>query len=330
MRLGLGLGVTMVRGGGTPPPPPAPVAAFSGTPLSGDAPLTVAFTDESTGVITGYLWEKKESAGSWMDFEGTPTAQNPTEDFDAGEWDVRLTVTGPGGSDSETKLAYVTADWIPASLPSLAAWYTALAVPGANTDPVATWLDETASNRDLEQASAGSRPVLLTAIPSVSFDGTNDYLTFAGALADVVGSVLVAFVTGTTAFATRGKQALFSTANEGAADEWFEVGIDATGRVYWEWNDGGDKRTAVGSTFLEQSTAYALALTFDGTDYYASVNGVEQNPVTFKAYAAGMGWFGDVAGADNLVMAGTVTSGGLVRPFQGQVMELAIYSGDIT
>ena len=37
--------------------PPAPVAIFSGTPLSGDAPLTVQFTDASTGTITGYAWD---------------------------------------------------------------------------------------------------------------------------------------------------------------------------------------------------------------------------------------------------------------------------------
>ena len=38
-----------------------------------------------------------------------PTAQNPTEDFDAETWDVRLTVTGPGGDDTETRTDYILA-----------------------------------------------------------------------------------------------------------------------------------------------------------------------------------------------------------------------------
>lgn len=69
-----------------------PVAEFSGTPLTGCAPLSVAFTDESTNTPTAWLWEKNDGSG-WVNFSGTPTAQNPTEDFAAGTWDVRLTAT---------------------------------------------------------------------------------------------------------------------------------------------------------------------------------------------------------------------------------------------
>ena len=36
--------------------PPPPVAAFSGTPTSGSAPLTVAFTDASTVNPSGWAW----------------------------------------------------------------------------------------------------------------------------------------------------------------------------------------------------------------------------------------------------------------------------------
>lgn len=57
--------------------------------------------------MTTYSWEKKESAGSWVPFEGTPTAQNPTEDFDAGTWDIRVTATDGVQSNTKTRLAYV-------------------------------------------------------------------------------------------------------------------------------------------------------------------------------------------------------------------------------
>ena len=85
-----------------------PVADFSGTPVSGAAPLSVVFTDSSTNTPTSWLWEKNSGAG-WVNFAGTPTDQNPTESFAAGTWSVRLTATNAGGSDPETKTDYITA-----------------------------------------------------------------------------------------------------------------------------------------------------------------------------------------------------------------------------
>ena len=41
------------------PLPGAPVADFTATPTSGDAPLTVNFTDTSTGTISSYAWHIK-------------------------------------------------------------------------------------------------------------------------------------------------------------------------------------------------------------------------------------------------------------------------------
>ena len=80
----------------------APVAAFSGTPsLSGPKPLTVSFTDSSTGSISSY---------SWIFGDGnTSTARNPSHTyFTVGSYTVTLTVTGPGGSDFENKINYIT------------------------------------------------------------------------------------------------------------------------------------------------------------------------------------------------------------------------------
>jgi len=83
--------------------PPAPVAAFSGDPLEGCAPLEAAFTDESTGDITSWSWDFGDG--------GTSTDQSPVYVFNtAGTFTVSLTVTGPGGSDPETKTDYATVD----------------------------------------------------------------------------------------------------------------------------------------------------------------------------------------------------------------------------
>ncbi len=79
-------------GGG---PPPSPTAAFSGTPTSGLDPLTVQFSDQSTGGVTTWSWDFQD--------DGVPdsTIRNPSFVYDApGTYSVRLDVTGPGGSDA--------------------------------------------------------------------------------------------------------------------------------------------------------------------------------------------------------------------------------------
>lgn len=84
----------------------APVANFTGTPLSGAAPLSVVFTDSSTSTPTSWHWEKNDGSG-WVDFAGNPTDQNPTESFAAGTWSVRLTATNASGSDTKTRTNYI-------------------------------------------------------------------------------------------------------------------------------------------------------------------------------------------------------------------------------
>ena len=82
-------------------PPPPPVAQFSGSPTSGTVPLTVNFTDLSTGSITSWRWTFGDG--------GTSIAQNPSHQYTStGIYTVSLTVTGPGGSDGETKNNYIT------------------------------------------------------------------------------------------------------------------------------------------------------------------------------------------------------------------------------
>jgi len=81
-------------------PVSGPVAAFSGSPQSGGAPLTVVFLDYSTGAST-WSWDFGDDTNS--------TAQNPTHVYTApGLYTVSLTVTdGAGGTATETKYGYI-------------------------------------------------------------------------------------------------------------------------------------------------------------------------------------------------------------------------------
>jgi PKD repeat protein len=86
--------------------PPRPVAQFIGTPTSGNAPLTVQFTDQSTNSPTSWKWEYRKSTGSWSQFS---TVKNPSYTFTAtGTYSIRLTATNAGGSNSEIKTSYIT------------------------------------------------------------------------------------------------------------------------------------------------------------------------------------------------------------------------------
>jgi PKD repeat protein len=107
-------------------PPAAPVAAFSGAPTSGTAPHAVNFSDASTGSITSWAWTFGDG--------GTSSAQTPSHTYTtAGTYNVGLTVTGPGGSNNNTKTGYITVS-PGASGPSYYLSFAAnTAVPGLGT-----------------------------------------------------------------------------------------------------------------------------------------------------------------------------------------------------
>ncbi|MDP3564848.1 MAG: PKD domain-containing protein, partial [Methanoregula sp.] len=92
---------------------PAPVAGFSATPTSGTAPLTVQFTDASTGVVSAYYWDFNN------DLSPDSTSKNPSYTFtQPGTYTVNLAVNGPGGMDYEVKPAYIIVTAAPTPTPT--------------------------------------------------------------------------------------------------------------------------------------------------------------------------------------------------------------------
>ena len=83
-------------------PPSAPIANFTANVTSGNAPLTVQFTDASTGSPTSWAWD--------FENDGTidSTEQNPVHTYTTvGTYTVNLTVANDGGSDSAVKTDYI-------------------------------------------------------------------------------------------------------------------------------------------------------------------------------------------------------------------------------
>ena len=79
-----------------------PVASFTGTPSSGKRPLTVQFTDTSSGLPIAWSWD-------FGDGSAISHAQNPLHTYtSAGPYNVRLSVSNIAGSDTLTMDGYIT------------------------------------------------------------------------------------------------------------------------------------------------------------------------------------------------------------------------------
>lgn len=78
-----------------------PVAAFSGSPVSGCSPLVVSFQDLSTGNPTAWNWNFGNG--------NTSTLKNPTASyFNPGTYTVTLTASNANGANTVTRTQYIT------------------------------------------------------------------------------------------------------------------------------------------------------------------------------------------------------------------------------
>ncbi|WP_281085323.1 S-layer protein domain-containing protein, partial [Methanosarcina acetivorans] len=81
--------------------PTNPVANFSASPTSGYAPLTVNFTDQSTGSPTSWNWDFGDGMNA--------TDQNPTHTYStAGNYTVTFTASNAAGNSTVTGIVSVT------------------------------------------------------------------------------------------------------------------------------------------------------------------------------------------------------------------------------
>jgi PKD repeat protein len=180
-------GVTVLRLA-TPVNPVAPIAAFSGSPTSGTAPLTVRFTDQSTNSPTSWAWD--------FDSNGTidSNLQNPSYNYPtAGTYTVKLTASNTVGSDNEIKTSYITVNAPVAPLAVFTANPTIGTAPltvnftdqSTGSSPITyAWdfntdgtVDSTEQNPSYTYNSAGTYTVTLTVTNSAGSDvGTKDSL----------------------------------------------------------------------------------------------------------------------------------------------------------
>ncbi|MCB9882755.1 MAG: S8 family serine peptidase [Planctomycetes bacterium] len=95
-RINLFKAVTQALGNNNNPP----TAEFVGTPTSGTVPLSVQFTDQSTGSPTSWSWTFGDG--------GTSSAQNPSHTYSvAGTYTVAMTASNTNGSNTRTRINYI-------------------------------------------------------------------------------------------------------------------------------------------------------------------------------------------------------------------------------
>ena len=81
--------------------PATPIANFTSNCTAGHQPLSVAFTDTSTGVRTSWVWDFGDG--------NTSKLQNPEHEYSAvGSYSVTLTVANEEGSNQTQKANYIT------------------------------------------------------------------------------------------------------------------------------------------------------------------------------------------------------------------------------
>jgi beta propeller repeat protein len=147
-----------------------PAANFWGSPKSGDLPLSVTFTDISTGEPTAWRWDFGDGTYS--------TLQNPVHKYTKpGIFSVTLTVSNVAGTETLTKNNYIN---IETDSQKPVAAFSASATSGiaplsvtfsdASTNSPTSWswnlgdgTSSTARNPTHKYTSAGSYTVILTA-----------------------------------------------------------------------------------------------------------------------------------------------------------------------
>ncbi len=114
-----------ITGGTTPS---GPVAAFSGSPLTGTTATNFTFTDASTNTPTSWQWTFTPNT---VVYQGgtSATSANPIVKFTAnGTYTVKLKVTNASGADSLTRTNYIT---VAGTVPAPVAAFTGSPLTGS-------------------------------------------------------------------------------------------------------------------------------------------------------------------------------------------------------
>ncbi len=231
-----------------------PLADFSATPTQGLAPLPVQFTDRSEGNVTSWWWDFGDGASS--------SARHPAHLFPAGTYTVSLTVSGPSGTHTQTRTAFVTAA-------ALAPDAQFTAEPRAGYSPLAVQFTDLSSGDVSTRAwSFGDGASSSAANPLHTYTAPGSYsvsLTVSGGHGSDQeirsGWIVVASAVPAADFA--------ATPTQGLAPLPVRFSDLSTGNVTgyaWDFGDGLGSNLAAPEHVYDEPGTYTVTLTLVGPD----------------------------------------------------------------
>ena len=268
----------------------APVADFVGNPTSGNAPLTVNFTDQSSNSPTAWSWTFGDG--------NTSTAQNPSHDYAAGTYTVSLEATNAGGSDTETKTDYIDVTTGQPPVADFSGSPTQGAAPldvnftDASTNSPTAWSwtfgdgNTSTAQHPSHQYAAGTY--------TVSLEATNAYGSDTETKTDYIdaGNAPVADFSGSP------------TSGEAPLDVNF-TDASTNSPTAWDWTFG-DGSTSSAQNPSHQYAAGTYTVSLEATNVYGSDTETKTDYIS-----ASGGGGGDFTPSSYNIVVGTYQSGGL-------------------
>jgi PKD repeat protein len=235
-----------------------PVSAnFSANPSSGQAPLAVQFTDQSTGPVTGWNWNFGDGA--------TSTAQNPNHTYtSAGSYTATLTVNGSSGQTSSTSRTIMVTNAPP---PPVSASFTAN--PSSGQAPLAVqFTDQSTGPVTGWNWNFGDGATSTTQNPSHTYNNAGSYtakLTVNGSGGQTSSSSRTITVTNTSPLPVNAS--FTANPSSGQAPLTVQFTDQSTGPVTtWNWNfgDGATSTTQNPSHIYNNAGSFTATLTVNG------------------------------------------------------------------
>jgi len=229
--------------------PDAPVADFTGTPVTGDAPLEVRFADNSAGKPVQWLWEFGNGR--------VATTKNPITTYrQPGTYTVNLTVSNDFGSDSKVKTNYITV-----TQPDPVASFTADHTSG-NADLTVQFTDTSTGSPTSWSWDFGDGAISIERNPAHTYTTAGTYTVTlevrrdGGPASTEAGQITVKPVAGFTAGTTRGDAPFavqFTDTSTGSPTSWS-----------WDFGDGNTSAEQHPAHTYTTAGTYTVTLTVTG------------------------------------------------------------------
>jgi PGF-pre-PGF domain-containing protein len=236
----------------------APIAGFTASATSSQAPVSISFTSwiQGPGTVSSYAWDFGDGT--------TSTDANPSHTYNsAGTYTVNLTVTGPGGSTSIEKANLITVTSPGADL-TVSAGPTSSLIPSPNLFAHYAPNSISATIKNTGTQDAGSFKVSFNVDGNVTAVAVTSLAASASTVVSTTDSVDRSVGASVPVTVTADAEGAVAESNEANNAYSYTAPVIRNGYAGMRWGDGPDIATNK-STTLHGDIIYSL-----GTSSYGS------------------------------------------------------------